>query len=70
MAASEGQATVGSSTTSDWAFLGNVPAVKVGPGDTLRSHKPDEYLALVELEAGVTFYQRLIRGYFEEVARG
>lgn len=70
VAASEGQATVGSSTTSDWAFLGNVPAVKVGPGDTLRSHKPDEYLALVELEAGVTFYQRLIRGYFEEVARG
>jgi acetylornithine deacetylase len=70
VAASGGQATVGSSTTSDWAFLGNVPAVKVGPGDTLRSHKPDEYLALVELEAGVTFYQRLIRGYFEEVARG
>jgi acetylornithine deacetylase len=42
----------------------------VGPGDTLRSHKPDEYLALVELEAGVAFYQQLIRGYFEEVARG
>jgi acetylornithine deacetylase len=66
-----GDATpVGSCTASDWAFLGNVPAVKVGPGDTLRSHKPDEYLALVELEAGVAFYQQLIRGYFEEVARG
>jgi acetylornithine deacetylase len=70
VAASEGMTPVGSSTASDWAFLGNVPAVKVGPGDTLRSHKPDEYLALVELEAGVAFYQRLIRGYFEEVARG
>ncbi len=68
--ASEGASTIGSSTTSDWAFLGNLPAVKVGPGDTLRSHKPDEYLALVELEAGVAFYQRLIGGYFEEVARG
>jgi acetylornithine deacetylase len=68
--AASGAAPVGSSTASDWAFLGNVPTVKVGPGDTLRSHKPDEYLALVELEAGVAFYQQLIRGYFEEVARG
>ncbi|WP_224249659.1 M20/M25/M40 family metallo-hydrolase [Hyalangium gracile] len=70
VAAGGGVGPVGSSTASDWAFLGQVPAVKVGPGDTLRSHKPDEYLALVELEAGVAFYQRLIRGYFEEVARG
>jgi acetylornithine deacetylase len=70
IAASEGTSPVGSSTASDWAFLGQVPAVKVGPGDTLRSHKPDEYLSLVELEAGVAFYQRLIHGYFEEVARG
>jgi acetylornithine deacetylase len=42
----------------------------VGPGDTLRSHRPDEYLALVELEAGVAFYQKLIHGYFSESARG
>ncbi len=34
-----GAAPVGSSTTSDWAFLGELPAVKVGPGDTLRSHQ-------------------------------
>ncbi|MDY7230585.1 M20/M25/M40 family metallo-hydrolase [Hyalangium rubrum] len=70
VAAAGGASTVGSSTTSDWAFLGNLPAVKVGPGDTLRSHRPDEYLALVELEAGMAFYQRLIHGYFAEVARG
>jgi acetylornithine deacetylase len=70
MAASGGLAPVGSSTTSDWAFLGSLPAVKVGPGDTLRSHRPDEHLALTELEAGVSFYQKLIRGYFEEVAGG
>lgn len=67
--AAAGAEPVGSSTASDWAFLGHVPAVKVGPGDTLRSHRPDEHLALSELEAGVAFYQRLIRGYFEEVAR-
>ncbi|QSQ24518.1 M20/M25/M40 family metallo-hydrolase [Pyxidicoccus parkwayensis] len=68
--AASGEQPVGSSTTSDWAFLGDLPAVKVGPGDTLRSHQADEYLTRAELEAGVAFYTRLVRGYFEEVARG
>ena len=68
--AAAGAQPVGSSTTSDWAFLGDLPAVKVGPGDTLRSHQADEYLTRAELEAGAAFYTRLVRGYFEEVARG
>jgi acetylornithine deacetylase len=68
--AAGGASPVGSSTASDWAFLGQVPTVKVGPGDTLRSHKPDEHLALSELEAGVAYYQKLIHGYFSEAARG
>jgi len=68
--AASGQQPVGSSTASDWAFLGGIPAVKVGPGDTLRSHQADEYLTRAELEAGAAFYTRLVRGYFEEVARG
>jgi acetylornithine deacetylase len=68
--AASGAEPVGSSTTSDWAFLGDLPAVKVGPGDTLRSHQADEYLTRAELEAGAAFYTRLVRGYFEEVARG
>lgn len=68
--AAAGAEPVGSSTTSDWAFLGELPAVKVGPGDTLRSHQADEYLTRAELEAGAAFYTRLVRGYFEEVARG
>lgn len=68
--AASGNAPVGSSTTSDWAFLGDIPAVKVGPGDTLRSHQADEFITRAELEAGAAFYTRLVRGYFEEVARG
>lgn len=68
--AASGAKPVGSSTTSDWAFLGDLPTVKVGPGDTLRSHQADEYLTRAELEAGAAFYTRLVRGYFEEVARG
>ena len=64
-----GAGFVGSSTTSDWAFLGALPAVKVGPGDTHRSHRPDEYLTRAELEAGCAFYARMIRAYFAEAAR-
>ncbi|GMU00018.1 M20/M25/M40 family metallo-hydrolase [Corallococcus caeni] len=68
--AASGQGTVGSSTTSDWAFLGDIPAVKVGPGDTLRSHQANEYLTRAELEAGLAFYRRLLHGYAGEVSRG
>jgi acetylornithine deacetylase len=57
-------AGIGSVTTSDWAFLKGIPTVKVGPGDTDRSHRPDEYLLLSELEAGVAFYSRFIHTYF------
>jgi len=56
---------VGSGTTSDWAFLGDIPTVKAGPGDTFRSHRPNEYLTLSELEAGAAFYQELTRTFFQ-----
>ncbi|MDP1832993.1 MAG: M20/M25/M40 family metallo-hydrolase [Geothrix sp.] len=56
---------VGSGTTSDWAFLGDIPAVKAGPGDTFRSHAPNEYLTLPELEAGVAFYANLVTTFFK-----
>lgn len=58
----------GSATTSDWAFLGDLPAVKIGPGDTRRSHAADEYLTRAELEAAVGVYQRMITHYFELTA--
>jgi len=56
---------VGSGTTSDWAFLGGVPAVKAGPGDTFRSHRPNEYLTIQELEAGADFYAKLVPAFFK-----
>lgn len=68
LAASPGAKPFGSPTLSDWAFLDGVPAVKVGPGDSRRSHTPDEYVELSELEAGAAFYERLIRAYFERTA--
>ncbi len=58
----------GSPTLSDWVFLKGVPTVKAGPGDSRRSHTPDEYLEVAELEAGVRFYEALIRNYFLKAA--
>ena len=57
-------APVGSGTTSDWAFLGDIPTVKVGPGDTFRSHRPNEHITLAEIEAGAAFYQQLATLFF------
>jgi len=59
----------GSPTLSDWVFLKGIPTVKVGPGESKRSHTPDEYIEVAELEAGVAFYERLIRDYFAKAAR-
>jgi acetylornithine deacetylase len=64
----DASAGIGSVTTSDWAFLKGIPAVKVGPGDTNRSHRPNEYLLLSELEKGVAFYSRFIHTYFRMTA--
>lgn len=49
---------IGSSTLSDMALLQGVPAIKCGPGETARSHTPDEFVLRSELEAGVDFYTR------------
>jgi acetylornithine deacetylase len=61
--ANPGAKAFGSPTVSDWVFLNGTPAVKVGPGDSRRSHTPDEYVTTDELEAGAAFYEKLIRGY-------
>jgi len=66
--ASPGSKPYGSPTLSDWVYLKGIPTVKVGPGDSRRSHTPDEYIEVAELEAGVAFYERLIRNYFEGAA--
>ena len=65
VAANPGAKPFGSPTVSDWVFLRDIPTVKVGPGDSHRSHTPDEYVTVSELEEGAAFYERLIREYFE-----
>jgi len=53
---------VGSTTLSDMALLPeHVPAIKCGPGETARSHTPNEFLLESELMDGVRFYERCAR---------
>lgn len=48
-----------SHTTSDWMQI-NIPAIKIGPGDSLRSHKADEYIIKSELNEGLKTYNKII----------
>ena len=63
LAAAGTRGGTGSSTASDWAYLAHLPAVKAGPGDTYRSHRPDEWLSKAELKAGAAFYEKLVLTY-------
>lgn len=58
-----GAVPAGSPAMSDIVFLAGVPAVKIGPGDTRRSHTPDEYVLGSELSAGAAAYERMIREF-------
>lgn len=57
----------GSPTLSDWVFFREYPTIKVGPGHSDRSHRPDEFVYLHELCAGVNFYQRLLAALAQEL---
>ncbi len=48
-----------SPTTSDMALM-SWPTLKIGVGESSRSHTADEYVKVSEVEAGVEFYTRLI----------
>lgn len=49
----------GSPTTSDQALI-PVPSVKIGPGDSARSHSADEFIFIDEIEKGISQYIQLI----------
>lgn len=50
-----GRTTYGSPTTSDQSLL-DVPSLKMGPGDSARSHTADEYIKLSEIQEGIDIY--------------
>jgi len=49
----------GSPTTSDQALI-PVPSVKIGPGDSARSHSADEFILVDEIEKGIEVYIKLL----------
>ncbi|WP_034888017.1 M20 family metallo-hydrolase [Gillisia sp. Hel_I_29] len=54
-----GMDTYGSPTLSDQAML-SCPSLKLGPGDSLRSHSADEFIYLNEIEVGIEKYIQLL----------
>lgn len=56
-----GRTTYGSPTLSDQAVL-SCPSLKLGPGDSTRSHSADEFIYLNEIEEGIKIYVELLNG--------
>lgn len=54
-----GRTCYGSPTTSDKALI-PFPALKIGPGDSARSHTADEYIYIDEIKEGIGLYVRLL----------
>jgi len=54
-----GRKTYGSPTLSDQSAL-SCPSLKLGPGDSTRSHTADEFIYLHEIEEGIELYIKLL----------
>lgn len=54
-----GRSTYGSPTLSDQAKL-SCPSLKLGPGDSTRSHTANEYIYVAEIEEGIQLYIDLL----------
>jgi len=54
-----GKKLYGSPTTSDQALI-PVPSIKMGPGDSARSHSADEFIFVNEIETGIDSYISLL----------
>lgn len=52
----------GSPTLSDQALI-PYPSIKIGPGDSARSHTADEFIYLREINDGINIYIELLRQY-------
>jgi acetylornithine deacetylase len=59
-----GLESFGSSTMSDKALM-PFPALKLGPGDSARSHSADEYIYIKEIEEGIQTYIQLLKHLFK-----
>ena len=60
-----GKSIYGSPTTSDQALIDCV-SVKLGPGDSARSHSADEFIYVEEIENGIEDYIKLLENFFQK----
>ncbi len=56
-----GRTPFGSPTLSDQALM-HFPSLKMGPGDSARSHTADEYVTIPEIREAIEMYIRLLDG--------
>ncbi len=50
-----------SPTTSDRAIMQGLPALKMGVGESSRSHTADEFVLIDEVEEGIALYDKLLK---------
>ncbi len=55
-----GSRTYGSPTMSDQALI-NAPSIKIGPGDSARSHTADEFIYVAEIEEAIEKYISILQ---------
>ncbi len=63
MAVHPGGVPFASPTCSDWVFLRHLDAVKLGPGNSRRSHTVDESIELAQVYAATELYTAVAREY-------
>jgi acetylornithine deacetylase len=59
-----GRKTYGSPTLSDQAAL-TCQSVKLGPGDSTRSHSADEFIFVDEIKEGIDIYIKTLTGFLQ-----
>lgn len=59
-----GRKTYGSPTLSDQAAL-SCQSLKLGPGDSTRSHSADEYIYVHEIEEAIDLYIKILSGFLQ-----
>lgn len=62
-----GISSYGSPTCSDMALM-NFPSLKIGPGDSARSHIADEYIFVNEIKEGIKIYIQLLKNLETELS--
>ncbi len=63
-----GLTTFGSPTLSDQALI-PYPSVKIGPGDSARSHTANEYIFLTEIQKGIEGYIAILETYSKLITK-